>query len=170
MGKNIVTKGTAVAGRYQAIEVGIPYYEKVAFLGPGTTAETDSSFDVPASAIVTDIFAQVTSAASSAGYMDIGLYASSSGGDADGFADGLVIDTTGLATPALSATTAGQYDAVTLGSLLADGLAGATSYALIRKHHETDSVTAKSLTYSVSTTKAVTGFIYVGLMNLYSSE
>lgn len=171
MGKNYVTQGTAVAGRYQAIEVGIPYYEKFSFTAPGTTVETDSGIDLPAQAVVVDIFANITTAASSAAVLDVGLLSSSSGGDADGFIDGLVVDTTGLKPPVLTATTAGAYDAATYGPFLATGLAGSTAYGLTRRNHVSDSVTAKSLTFTInSTLAACKGVVFVGLVNLYSSE
>ncbi len=171
MGKNVITRGTAVAGRYQGIEVGIPYYEKVPFAAPGTTAETDSGYDLPEKALVTDIFVDVTTASSAASVLDVGLLASSSGGDLDGLIDGLAVTATGLNVPVLTATTDGQYDAATYGPFLATGLVGSTSYALTRRNHISDSVTAKSLTYTINSSSAdCVGNIFIGLVNLYSSE
>jgi len=73
--------------------------------GDGTT-ETDTAFDLPSNGFVRDVWINVITAESTGGTttIDIGLLASESGGDADGFADALSVAATGIVRPQSVAT------------------------------------------------------------------
>lgn len=177
MGKNYVTQGTAVAGRFQAIETEIPYYEKVAFSLAAST-ESLTTYDLPSQALLVDIFANITTVGSTAGTMDVGTYSSSSGGDADGFMNDLDIGTSGIGRPALTASSSGApgwfMAANTYGAKLSDFQVGTTVTNVFgigsRKNYATDSVTAKSISITPSTTDAIVGVLFLGLVDLLSSE
>ena len=127
--------------------------------------EQDSTFDLPAHAIVLDAFVNVTTAESTGTTktLDVGLLSSESGGDADGFLDGVSTAATGLVRGALSITkTVGTNEtyisavANTFGALLQEVVyelgtdtAGDTGFCTVTgKKHLSDSVTAKSVSYT----------------------
>lgn len=111
--------------------------------------ETDTGYNLPANAIVLDVFLNVITAETTASTktVDIGLLSSESGGDTDGFGAGLSLATAGLVRPTRTVA-AGVFSAATRGALLADFTAGTNSddrglYS--EKPFLTKSVTAKSL-------------------------
>lgn len=119
------------------------------------TSETDMGFDLPATAIVLpEIFINVITAEATGGTktIDVGLLSSESGGDADGFVDGISVAATGIVEAGATVTAGGTetyYSANTLGVLLSTFLAGANVATDVgtfeKKKHLTSSVTAKSI-------------------------
>lgn len=102
--------------------------------------EVDLGVDVPSDALVEYAYINVTTAEATATTktLDVGLLSSESGGDADGFLDGVSVAS---AVPAIPTLVNGGN---TLGALLrvASGVtAGDNSY----EPHSTESVTAKSV-------------------------
>jgi len=140
------------------------------------TSETDAGIDLPSKAAILDVFVEVTTADSGI-TMDIGLLSSESGGDADGFLDGVSMASTGLVQGTVSVTkTAGANEnyisavSRTLGVLLADvesengtDTAGDTGFCtVVRKAHLSDSVTAKSVSYTHSAgADTAAGYIHI---------
>src|SRR3990167_1491907 len=68
----------------------VPKVLKVPIAAGLTTGAKDTTVDLPTKGIVLDVFVDVTTAEStgSTKTIDVGLLASESGGDADGFLDG----------------------------------------------------------------------------------
>jgi len=124
--------------------------------------ETDSGWDLPAKALVLDVVVLVETADSGVS-LDVGLKSSETGGDADGFLDGVSLGSTGLVQGALTVTkTAGTNEnyisavSCTRGVLLRSleyelgsdtgGDHGFVAYE--RKPYYAGSATAKSVTYT----------------------
>ena len=120
------------------------------------TSETDTSIDLPEGSVILDVFLDVETA--DAGITrDVGLLSTESGGDADGFLDGISVAATGLVHPTLTVTSGSNEDyfsAATFGAFLASFTAGSDvandvgTFAPIT--HLTDSVVAKSISYTAS--------------------
>jgi hypothetical protein len=108
-----------------------------------TGSEVDTGFDLPAKAVVLDVWVDIRTleATGSTKTIDVGLLSSETGGDADGFLDGV---STASALAAQGTTTQGT---LTLGALLRD--ASGVSVAYSRKNHLSDSVDAKSVSYTL---------------------
>ena len=176
---NRLSKGVVRAGSFAADSTGgfsfdadrITRKVKVhAFTAPGSTAETDTAFDLPSIGLVHRVAVKLTAASSAAGTMSVGLLASESGGSATGFLSGVSTTSTGLKVGAATASSSGSPDyfwsANTIGSFLSTFNAGTTAASdfgvFAPKDHSLDSVTAKSLSYTINSTgTAVTGLIYV---------
>lgn len=119
------------------------------------TTETDMGFDLPADAEVLDvlIYVRTAEATGTTKTLDIGLLSSESGGDADGFLDGVSVSATGLKRFAHTITTGANNTylaSTTLGALMRDFVAGEDTAAggdgfVAHKPHLTSSVTAKSV-------------------------
>ena len=124
--------------------------------------ETDSTWDLPAKALVLDVLVLVETADSGV-TLDVGLKSSETGGDADGFLDGVSLGSTGLVQGVLSVTkTSGSNEnyisavtctrGVKLRSLeyeLGSDTAGDHGFvAYERMPFYAGSVTAKSITYT----------------------
>ncbi len=110
-----------------------------------SAAEQDTLINMPAKAIVTGVWLDVTTAevTGATKTMDVGLLSSESGGDADGFLDNIATTPVGLKQGSL------VNGAVTLGALLKETItdsAAATQSG--RKPFLSDSVTAKSISYT----------------------
>lgn len=126
-----------------------------------STGEKDTGFDLPTKGIVLDVFVDVTTAEAtgSTKTIDVGLLSSESGGDADGFLDGVVDSAIAVVGPEVAATDGSNQNyfaaAPKLGALLRQGDLGGdaagTSAALIKKAHILNG-TAKSLTYTLGST------------------
>lgn len=108
----------------------------------GGSGEVDLGVDLPATGVITDIFPHVTTAEATgtATGCDLGLLSSESGGDADGFLDGVTTAATGYVLPSLT------NGSVTRGALLREvsGAAGEHSPA----GFDLASVTAKSVSFT----------------------
>lgn len=125
-----------------------------------STGEKDTGFDLPANAIVLDCFLHIETAESTASNktIDIGLKAAESGGDTDGFADGLATSATGTYRPGATVTAGGNesyLSAFTRGVLLTQGapLAGADSAGDVGTYYEKPHISgptgAKSVVYQL---------------------
>jgi hypothetical protein len=106
-----------------------------------TNAEVDTGVDLPTGAVILNVFLDIKTVEATASdkTMDIGLLSSDSGGDADGFLDGIA--TTGLGLNGGSLVSTGQ----TRGALLRDDEDG--SGALVPGMHKVVS-TARRVTYT----------------------
>lgn len=135
------------------------------------TGEKDTGFDLPTKGVVFDVFVDITTleATATTKTIDVGLLASESGGDADGFLDGA--STAAAATVRGSATatdgTNQNYFAAapTLGVLLRTGSLGTDAAgeaaALLKTPHVLNG-TAKSVSYTLGSAHTeVVGNIYV---------
>jgi hypothetical protein len=111
-----------------------------------SVAEQDTGIDLPAKAIVLGVYLDVTTAEVTGGTktVDVGLKAGESGGDADGFLDGVACSATGLRQGSLVS------GAVTRGLLLKETVTdSAAATHASPKPHLSDSVTAKSITFTL---------------------
>lgn len=110
-----------------------------------TGAEQDTGFDLPAKAVLLDCFLDVTTLEATGGTktMDVGLLSSESGGDADGFLDGVSVAAAGVKIGSLVA------GSVTRGVLLKETVtdSGAATHASPRPHNA-QAVTARSVSYT----------------------
>lgn len=119
------------------------------------TTETDMGFDLPADAEVQDalIYVHTAEVTGTTKTLDVGLLSSESGGDLDGFLDGVSVSTTGLKRSSNTITVGANNTflaSTTLGALLRDFVAGEDIAAggdgfTTKKVHLTSSVTAKSV-------------------------
>lgn len=106
---------------------------------PANGSETDTGYDLPADGVVLDMYLIVDTAEATGGTktLNVGLLASESGGDADGFMVGVSCATAGYVITSLAS--GGQ----TRGALLrADESGGGV---LVPEPHSLASVTAKSV-------------------------
>jgi len=132
------------------------------------TSETDTGVDLPSTAVILDVFLKVTTAEAGK-TINVGLLSSETGGDADGFVAGASLASTGVVVPAVTVTSGTNEDylsACTYGAFLADFTAGSDNAGDVgtfnKKLFATDSVTAKSLTYTCSSgTSSAAGYIYI---------
>jgi hypothetical protein len=119
-----------------------------------TTAatETDTGFDLPAQAQVRPFPSIFVVDVDATEVIDVGLLSSESGGDADGFIDGVSLATAGHVDPTFAS-------AVTQGALLRVTATGAS--AVIPESHIINA-TARSVTYTLDAgTDTATGFIQI---------
>ena len=88
--------------------------KKISIAATPTGAEQDTTFNLPAKSVVLGVWVDVTTAEATGATktLDVGLLSSESGGDADGFLDGVSVAATGVVKGTLLNT--GQ----TLGALL----------------------------------------------------
>jgi len=133
--------------------------------------EQDSGWDLPDKAVVLDVFVDVTTAEStgSTKTLDVGLLSSESGGDANGFLDGVSTASTGLVRGVPTITTGSNevyFASTTRGVLLASLTAGSDAATDVgtyyEKPHLSDSVTAKSVSYTAGSAQTeFVGAIFV---------
>lgn len=124
------------------------------------TAEQTTGITLPAGVSVTGAVVEVATAAGSA-TIDVGILSSESGGDADGFLDGVSCATAGLVVANLADASAAN---ITLGALLTEAqlvsdVAGPTFAVRKFPGYVTDG-TAKTITYTTSN-HTIAGNIYV---------
>ncbi len=131
---------------------------KITITAP-TGAEQDSGWDLPTAGFVSDILVNVRTAEATGATktLDIGLLSSESGGDADGFVDGLSVSSVGLKRFAPAVTAGGTESYIsswTRGVFMTVGLplAGANVVGDVgtyyEKPHMIDAVTARSISYT----------------------
>lgn len=131
--------------------------------------ETDTGWDLPADAVVLDVFLKVTTAEATGTTktINVGLLASESGGDADGFIDGLSVATTGYKRGVFVKTSGsnnlsgyiGAAATHTRGALLTeilgaglDAAAGDGDGFAVKGQHLAGAVTAKSVSVTAGDT------------------
>lgn len=134
-----------------------------------TGSEQDTTWDLPAKALVLDIWVDVTAAevTGTTKTLDVGLLSSESGGDADGFIAGLSVASTGVKVPGYARDGGSAYfDTNTKGVLISSFVQGSGTddrglYAV--KAHSAGSVTAKSVSYTAGDTdwNEFRGSIYI---------
>ncbi len=171
---NRLTKGVGRVGSI-AVDSGIFFdrdrvkrYIKVLPFTVTTTVETDTTFDLPATGLVNDMWVKITTASSAGGTLQVGLLSSSSGGDADGFIASIGTSSTGVLYPTVTFTDATSGDIVTgnkRGVFLSAHATGTTDLGswgfYSQKAFATDSVLAKSVTYTLNSTSGTAGNIYI---------
>lgn len=155
MGFNKASGARVLAGRVVTEGGFAPYAKVIKLVAPGTTVETDTGYDLPAKAIVADAVLVVTAAASAGSVVDVGLLSSESGGDADGFLDGVSSTGVAMRTGVPTATSSAGFSTTTRGALLRTFFAGVESSSPgvhNVKDHLSDSVTAKSVSFTINGT------------------
>ena len=155
-----LTKGSVLAGAYVQDGGSSLRVKRLDIVATPTGAEQDTGWDLPAKSLVLDVWIDVTTAEATGTTktLDVGLLSSESGGDADGFLDGVSVAATGVKKGTLLNT--GQ----TLGALSRvdeDGAGG-----LSPEPHIT--ATAKSVTYTAGSGNFAEfrGAIYVSYLEL----
>lgn len=121
------------------------------------TTETDTGFNFTAGMVIDPLGCSVyTKTLDDTETIDVGTLSSESGGDADGFLDGISVATAVVVAPTLAAT------AETLGALLRVAATADAGTGLVPRQHVITS-TAVSLTYTLSAgTDTAAGFINIG--------
>ena len=119
-----------------------------------TNAEIDTGWDLPAKAVVLDAWVNVTTleATGTTKTIDVGLLSGESGGDTDGFLDGISTATPASLKKGAVTVSGGVYSANTFGVLLSDYVVGTNTDdrgLFNRKFFLSDSVTAKSVVYQL---------------------
>lgn len=127
-----------------------------------TNAEIDTGWDLPAKAVVYDVFVDVRTLEATAATktIDVGLLSSESGGDTNGFLAGVSTATpAGVKTGGFTytdGTNQNYVSATTMGVLLYDGLLGGdvagTAGTVVRTPHIAGSLTARSVVYQLGST------------------
>lgn len=118
--------------------------------------ETDTGYDLPSRAIILDVFLNVITPETTATTktVEVGLLASESGGDLDGFLDGVSLAAAGVVRPGAVFNSGSDWPASTLrGAFLANFTAGSGTDdrgVYVEKPHVADSVTAKSVSVKLA--------------------
>ncbi len=146
------TVGSAYTGGRQHLRIPIAF-------GDGT-AENDTGVDLPATAIVHDVYVSCTTAETTGvtKTLSVGLLSSESGGDANGFLASVDVSATGIKRGVPTWTVGSNEDffaSTTRGVLLTDFTAGSDVATDTGNNNEqphlTDSVTAKSVSWQPAT-------------------
>lgn len=132
------------------------------------STETDSTWDLPAKALVLDVFIDVTTG--QAKTVDIGTKSGEAGGDADGFVNDLDLTNVGIVRAQAALDGGSAYWATnTRGALLSNFVAGtnADDRGLYQsKPYPSTAATAKSVTYTTSTAITAVFDIYIVYIEL----
>lgn len=157
-------------GQNKSLEWGLEKFLKVVTIpfNFDTLTEVDTGYDLPAKAIVLDVLIEVVDV-DSGETIDVGLLASESGGDTNGFLAAALLTTAGLVAGGvtIAGSTEDYMSATTIGALfLTKFTAGSDAVedvgTFVRRNHLTDSVTAKSVVYDLSAgTTTGTGYIHL---------
>ncbi len=136
---------------------GAGFLSVIAAVGVLTTGEKDTGLDYTEGDVIQDVYVTVRTleATATTKTIDVGLLSSESGGDTDGFLDGVVTSAVGTVIGAATVTTGSNTKFVassTVGVLLADSQAGSDvdqdEGVFIRKRYAVGA-TAKSLVYQL---------------------
>jgi hypothetical protein len=153
-----------------------------AFNLSASTGEVDTGWNLPAGSFIVDAWVKVIAAEATGTTktIDVGLLSSESGGDADGFIDGVSVAATGLVKAEFVATVGSNetfYAATpTVGALFRAGYIAGTdvdgNFGLgAKKWHDTDSTTARSLTWSAGSAQTeFKGILFVEFIEVGSHE
>lgn len=176
MSYNVLTKGTALVGDILLTQsegstaTKKIIKEHIIRLGAGgtqpTSSETATVFTLPGQAVLYDAYINVLAASTGATKtLNVGLLASSAGGNNAGFLLGISAASSGLAYPSVSTATSGAgtgarfYTTNTWGAFLSVFSSGSTGNATNadigyyqQKVFLSDSVTAKTVTFTPATT------------------
>lgn len=124
---------------------------------PGTAAEHSTGFNLPANAILFNVFLNVITPEVTGGTktVEVGLLSSEAGGNAAGFLNGVSVAAAGLVTGNAVVTVGGSntyYASTTKGVFLANFFAGANVLGESGLNYEhsflTSSVTAQTISYT----------------------
>jgi hypothetical protein len=141
--------------------------------GVSDNTETDTGINLPTGLLVKDAFIKVVTTDASE-TLDVGILASESGGDADGFVLATSVATAGYVNPwpVVTGGTNIDYHVHTAGygAFLKDGIAGADAVATVggvqRRYYKTDGV-ATSISYTGSSgSDTAAGYIVLQLTRL----
>ncbi len=151
-GTTVTSTAAELNGLDASVVGGTIKIKKIAITTTPTGAEQDTGFDLPAKAVLLDVWVDVTTAEATGGTktIDVGTKVGESGGDPDGFIDGASVATIAVVRGGYGFTT-DHYSAGTRGVLLAQLVAGAGTddrglYS--EKPYMTGSLTAKSVVYT----------------------
>ena len=125
----------------------VPKVVKIPITRVASAAEQDTGFDLPANAVVLNVFVEVTTleATGTTKTVDVGLLSSETNGDADGFLDGVSV-----ATPAGVRQGSLVAGAVTLGALLKETVTDSGSATIAaRLPYLTTTGVARSVSYTL---------------------
>lgn len=132
-----------------------PKWKKLSPSLLASSDEVDTGWDLPADSIVHDIMLYVNTAEATGTTktINVGLLASESGGNADGFVAGASVATTGWVKPGVTITATDGFASTTKGVLLSELQtgAGSTDSAYAEFPHIAGSVTAKSVSAQAAT-------------------
>lgn len=138
--------------------------------------EQDSGWDLPAKALVLDVFVDVTTAESTGTTktLDVGILSSESGGDANGLLDGVSTASTSIVRGVPTITTGANevyFASTTKGVLLAAFTAGTDTATDVGTYfespHLSDSITGKSVSYTAGSAQTeFVGNIFVVYIEL----
>ena len=119
--------------------------KRIAISSAPTGSEQDTGWDLPAKALLLDAWVEATTAEATGTTktLDVGLLSSESGGDADGFLDGIEVSATGVKLAVLTkgAETVGVLHKYTITD-------NGTATHPQRRVHNAQSVTARSISYT----------------------
>lgn len=119
--------------------------KRIAITSAPTGSEQDTGWDLPAKAVLLDVWLEATTAEAtgSTKTVDVGLLSGESGGDADGFLVGAAVSATGVKMGVLT------KGAETYGALLKYTITdnGSATHPQ-RRHHLAQAVTARSVSYT----------------------
>lgn len=161
MGYNKDTGAVSVVGKLAA-GGGIVQWKTFNLKAAASTAETSLAFVLPTRSYIPSLPLVLVTAAGSAGAkLSVGLLSSSGGGSATGFISSLATSSSGLFQPGPTTSTSGANGIFlvsnTIGSFLSTFTSGSTGTGtlgdcglLYVKPHLADSVTAKTLTWTIN--------------------
>lgn len=129
---NIMDGVTATAAELNTLDLsvvgGAVKIKKLPITVVAAATEQDTGWDLPAKALVLDVFAYVTTAEATGGTKTVDIGTNGSGSDdPDGFADALSVASTGFVRPQAAVTAGGSetyFSANTRGVLLSNYIAG----------------------------------------------
>ena len=137
----------------------------ISFSGTATS-EQNTSFDLPASGILHDVWVKITTASTAAGKISAGLISTTSG-DADGFVLLLGTSSTGVFRPGPTVTAATSGDVVTgctRGILLGSFTTGSTQdeYGYYgERAHVLGSINETRVSVTLNSTSGTAGYLYL---------
>jgi len=153
----IHTRGKARFGQIEFTEGAVLRTKKLEITSTPTGSEQDTGWNLPQSAIVFDVFVEVTTAEATGGTktLDVGLLSSETAGDANGLLDGVAVSATGIKQGAFTVTDGTNQNYVsanTLGVMLFDGEIGSDAAGeagvVARTPHVVTGSNAVSVTYT----------------------
>lgn len=144
---------------------GLVRVKKLAISSTPTGSEQDTTWDLPSKAVVLDAYVDVTTAEATGATktLDVGTLSGESGGDADGFIDGVSVSTTGVKQISLVS------GSVTRGVLLKETVTGSGSATHSSpRPYSVSANTARSVSYTAGSNdfNEFRGSIYIVYMEI----
>lgn len=156
VGGAIKASRIAVSGAGQGGGEVLQFNKVISISGAGSTAEQDTGWDLPGDAMVNHVYALITTASSAGATLNVGILASESTGDADGFLAAVSAATTGTRVGTITSATSGTITACTIGAYLATFTTGSsdtltnTGGIYYPKVYPTDGNLARSLSWTLN--------------------